>query len=424
MSSPDMFDCTPSSGKDDSDPLSPRPSQTVSQSCTPPTPTPEDNFTPPSPTFSPILPADPGNLNKTKYHKVRIEFLGEGGDILKIQSSSDPEIVSLVSSLVKSNSVDYCKSTVNKICDSGRFKELVEQRVYQDLSRQFQKFISNDNCPLRIGACLARPELLTELDFDALLSKSYDECPNLLNAISIVCLGCQDFNNAISEFNRKHHKQRLLAILAISAFSRNQKVNIYQKVIGEFLKRRNTSKHCLQYLQRVGLSLVTMSIRSDQEKMGVNFLQEVQERKSEIELWAIQRQSLEKLANKESVQAAQVRRSSSDLLAVSFVVDDEVEPLIDISEVTVEDAFVDPIILDMISLHGSASSALELHLDGRPKLQDVTYDNIGTSLYLVKTFYYIYICSLDIGCRGNEYMMGDTDQSKHWTSSIIVEGKT
>ena len=28
----------------------------------------------------------------------------------------------------------------------------------------------------------------------------------------------------------------------------------------------------------------------------------------------------------------------------------------------------------------------------------------------------------DIGCTVNEYLMDDRDKSKHWTSSIIVEG--
>ena len=83
----------------------------------------------------------------------------------------------------------------------------------------------------------------------------------------------------------------------------------------------------------------------------------------------------------------------------------------------------DPFITEMVEKYGSASLSLELHLDKRPKLQDVTYDNIGMAIINIRcNIIYIKFCFLDIGCQGNEFLIGDQDKSKHWTSSIIVEG--
>ena len=60
-------------------------------------------------------------------------------------------------------------------------------------------------------------------------------------------------------------------------------------------------------------------------------------------------------------------------------------------------------ILGLIESTGGAKEALEKHIDLRPKLFDVTYDNV------------------DIGRTSSEYLIGQQDQSIHWTSSIIVE---
>ena len=154
---------------------------------------------------------------------------------------------------------------------------------------------------------------------------------------------------------------------------------MYQKIIGEFLKRRNTSKHCLQFLHRVGLSLVTMSVRSDQQKMGCNFLKEVSERKAEVEAWAVRRTVLGKMAKQELIKS-QFVQSSPGHLKLSFISDEVVEAIVDLGEKKETESEVlmqDPAMQEIISCFGSASEALEAHLDCRPKLQDVTYDNIG-----------------------------------------------
>ena len=46
------------------------------------------------------------------------------------------------------------------------------------------------------------------------------------------------------------------------------------------------------------------------------------------------------------------------------------------------------------------------------------------SVNQIKAFYLITLDSLDIGVTANEYLVGDTDKSKHWTSSLLVEGQT
>ena len=57
----------------------------------------------------------------------------------------------------------------------------------------------------------------------------------------------------------------------------------------------------------------------------------------------------------------------------------------------------------LIKNENDAKAVLDLHLDSRPKLYDVTYDNI------------------DLTVNSSEYLMGQRDNSVHWCSSIIVE---
>ena len=149
------------------------------------------------------------------------------------------------------------------------------------------------------------------------------------------------------------------------------------RLIGEFLKRRNTSHHCLQFLHRVGLSLVTMSIRSDQLKMGQNFLHEVKVRKVEVENWARQRQVLEETIKAEKMEPGSDKKVEHEL-RVNFVADEFVEIMHNLRHkvnylAPVDDQFLNA----MKAEYDTASDALEAHLDMRPKLYDVSYDNIG-----------------------------------------------
>jgi hypothetical protein len=245
MSSPDMFENSPGC------PLSPHPvcsnSSNVeslpSQSpitATPPSPTPPTP-TPPTPTRTPDSynpsPFGPVKSGETKNVAcmIKVDFLDiEGKKVRKSLSCSNSEVVSIVSSMLKSNSIDYCRSTVNKICRSELFKNMVEEQVLKNISCQFQTFLSKQACPLKIGEMLASPHKVLETDFDEILLRCYEECPNLVNAIIKMCLGFSSFRNIMEDSNNKYPKQSLFAIIVISAFTRKQKVNLYKSLWESF----------------------------------------------------------------------------------------------------------------------------------------------------------------------------------------------
>ena len=218
MSSPDMFASTPNSQDIG---LVLTPSFTASQSLTPPTPTPD--LTPPTPSSTPLLNPELDSKSRVVFHMMKIDFFDSEGVLIKSQSCSDGEIISIVSSIVRSSSFEHKKSAVAKVCESESFKDLVEEKVMQNLSHQFESFISNPDCPLKIRDFLDCPELLAGINFDDVLNKCYEECPGVVNALSTICLGTKDYWHSIAESNKKHQKKRLLAVIAIGAFTRNQK---------------------------------------------------------------------------------------------------------------------------------------------------------------------------------------------------------
>ena len=384
MSSPDMFDFsqpTPNSQTTSS-------TQQLSHSNatgkgldhTPPSQTPEDVAISPTPPTPEMTPTE----SSITCAVVKVEFLDSEGRRISSRTSHDPEVVSILASLMRSNSKEFAKATANKVCESNMFGELVEERVVKNISDQFQKFVKSEKCPLRIGDLLESPNELAEIDFGNILEQCQEACPNLVNALCVICLGCDGYTQIVEEGgSNKYQKQRLLALLAIGAFTRNQKVNLYQKICGEFLKRRNTSKNCLQFLQRVGLSLVSMSIRSDQQKMGSNFLEEVTLRKAEIESWARQKKVLERAVKNELIRTPSFNKYNCDNLAVDFIPDSAAEAIEDLGvkasdkddELSTE---MSAFLRERIVKHGTARDAMEAHLDSRPKIFDVTYDNIGT----------------------------------------------
>lgn len=433
MSSPDLFDSSPPGigsqltiqGKSNDVSIS---SDEYCANLTPPSQSPVTvSPTPPSQFSSSGLTPLTIDNSKSVCSMVIVNFVDSEGNKLHSRSSNDPEVVSIITALVRSsNSKEFAKAAVNKICEANLFKDLVEEKVLKKISGQFQRFLKKEKCPLKIGDILESPDILVETDFEDILNECYEECPNLVNALCEICLSCSGYRNLMDNYKNKYQKQRLLAIIAIASFTRNQKINRYQKVIGEFLKRRNTSKHCLQYLHRVGLSLVTMSIRSDQTKMGSNFLQEVKMRKEEVEAWAWQKNILKRAVTKEVLLGHKANTTGS--LKVQFINDSETETIKDIgAKVFHDDVELSGVhaefLEDQLIAHGTATKALEFHLDSRPKLFDVTYDNIGNNLKFLSSLFIKFILLTDIGCLSNEYIVGDADKSKHWTSSIIVEGK-
>ena len=130
--------------------------------------------------------------------------------------------------------------------------------------------------------------------------------------------------------NRKFEKQRIFAVLCIAAFTRNQKENIFQKLIGNSCQMKNASKQCLQLLQRLGVSLVPTTLRADEDKLGSTFMAEFSQRKLDIEEWNNLREILEKMFRKEETQKL-LRKM--DPRCVKFYDDDFCEALIDIADV-------------------------------------------------------------------------------------------
>ena len=77
----------------------------------------------------------------------------------------------------------------------------------------------------------------------------------------------------------------------------------------------------------------------------------------------------------------QADKSIFDNLTIKFVADSSVEIIENLSEKLSQheahEASDDDFLDFMLAAHGTAQKAMESHLDLRPKLQDVTYDNIG-----------------------------------------------
>ena len=120
-----------------------------------------------------------------------------------------------------------------------------------------------------------------------------------------------------------------------------------------------------------------MSIRSDQRKMGQNFLYEVKVRKVEVENWARQRQVLEEAIKSEKMEPGSDKKVENEL-SVNFVADECVEIMHNLGHKVNRLAPVDDHFLNVMKAeYDTASDALEAHLDMRPKLYDVSYDNIG-----------------------------------------------
>jgi hypothetical protein len=150
-------------------------------------------------------------------------------------------------------------------------------------------------------------------------------------------------------------------------------------------------------LCRLGFSLVTPSIRADLDLIGSHFLSETKARKYEIEIWFSRRKMLEKVI-------------SDDILTVNFADDKFVPKIVDLGgddegyEKKLELYQPDEHVRELIEVqNGDVKAALDVHLDQRPKLYDITYDNI------------------DITVNSNEYLLGQKDNSLHWCSSIVVE---
>ena len=351
------------------------------------------------------------HFNSAKIVQVKVEFLDENGhNVSQTRYSDNEEIVSILCALVRSNDPNYMKSTVKKMCSSKMFESELQNNILHKLSNNFSKLLTNEHCPLKNDEIFNSMKEFCEIDLDKVLLECFTCSPDLLNALSILCFGKDSFNEVIQLPGSKYMKQRLLAVLSISAISRNQRVNLYQRIVGEYLKLKNTSKQGLQLIHRLGLSLVSVSIRADQDKIAKHFMKEVEERRQDIELWARRRKMLETLIEDEMQSE---KGSNSAPLNVKFTPDTFIPQIHNLGSwrsyksnvpKVVEKIQPDEHVIEIVENTETKMKALDCHLENRPALVDITFDNI------------------DIGRVGKEFIAGESkDQSLHWTSSIVVQ---
>ena len=176
MSSPDLFDSSPPGigsqltiqGKSNDVSIS---SDEYCANLTPPSQSPVTVSPTPLSQFSSsgLTPLTIDN-SKSVCSMVIVNFVDSEGDKLHSRSSNDPEVVSIITALVRSsNSKEFAKAAVNKICEANLFKDLVEEKVLKKISGQFQRFLKKEKCPLKIGDILESPDILVETDFEDIL---------------------------------------------------------------------------------------------------------------------------------------------------------------------------------------------------------------------------------------------------------------
>ena len=334
-------------------------------------------------------------------HQVKVEFLNSNGEsVAQTRFCDDVDTISIISDLVRANDDKYRKQAVSKLSSCDKYKNLLWARLLKNFSDEFSNAIISEECPLNSNETERKIEDTANLENIWSLCTSNHK--NILSSLSMMCLGysVEDLQS------KKHLKQRLLSILAISAFSRNQTVNIVQKILGSYMKMNNTSKQGLQLLQRLGLTLVPKSIREDQDKIESSFLEDVMERKKEIELWHDRRKVLEVLTKQNGGKnlKSSVGPTQMTVKCINDEYVDEISDLVQYLSLSSSTQLVpDAYVLNLINVNGGEANALEAHLDLKPKMYDVTYDN------------------LDISKTSCEYLVGQGDLSLHWTSSIVVE---
>ena len=235
-------------------------------------------------------------INEAFVKEIKIEFYDDNGTrIRQTRFSQDIEIIDIVSSLIRAKEPQKNAATVSKLCESDLFKRPLQKQVLQNFSQAFSEYVSSEKCPLNNKYLFMDFEDLMNVDLTKIIDECLSEANEVFSAVCFLCFGV-DLNNIQ---DHKHVKQRLTAVLSIAAFSRNQKTNTVQKILGEYFKLNNTGKQALQLLQRLGLTLVPKSVRENQDRIGTHFLHEVEDRKKEIEIWHHQRNVLESLVKKE-----------------------------------------------------------------------------------------------------------------------------
>ena len=240
--------------------------------------------------------------------------------------TDDSDIIDIVTSLVRGNEAKYTIATVSKFCESVQFKQHIQKNVLRNFSQTFSEYLSSETCPLKNRTVFSEFEDLSEIDLSKMFDQILLEDKEYISALCLLCFGV----DLESMEDTKNLKQRLMAVIAISAYTRNQKTNTVLKILGEYFKLSNTGKQGLQLLQRLGLTLVPKSIRENQDTIGSHFLHEIKERKNEIELWHERRKVLETLVKEK--RSRQKPSSRCHPLTLEFIEDKFVDEILDLGE--------------------------------------------------------------------------------------------
>ena len=335
--------------------------------------------------------------------QIKVEFRGaDGNKVSQTRYTENSEVIKIIKSLMsaESNNPKFKNAAATNIVKSELLKANIKQQVLRDVSDEFSEFLSHEKCPLKDANLFKELNNLDEFDFGSVLVKCKEIAPNVVENISTVCFGSEGTKS-------RYLQQRILAVLAISSITRNQRYNAVQKILGEYMKMKSSNRQVLQLLHRVGLSLVTVTIRSDMDAIAVHFMSEVKSRKLMIEEWTTERKMLEKEVRIELQAQVQLTNSStSKRLFVKYTPDELIPEVEDkaVMNSNWDDLETSEEVMEVIRMNGSAMDALDEHLDSCPAPFTVSYDNI------------------DIGVAPNEHIAEFTsDQSLHWCSSVVYE---
>ena len=256
------------------------------------------------------------NIESGPCVKIKVEFYDSSGLKICARFSSDLEMVNLIGSMLQSADPNYRSSAVQKIVKSERFGTQIQDAVVTKLSKLFSSFLGSQDCPLKSQDFFSNTDKIESFDLDHLLEQCCQRCPRLVAAVNQILFG------TVREYNKK----RLLTVLMISGFTQNQRINLVPKLMGEFLKRKNCSKQGLELLQRCGITLVSKSVARDQDKIGEQFLNEVEERKTIVVEWVKRRKVLERKVVMDEKKVEETH------LKIKFVNDDFSVKINDIGE--------------------------------------------------------------------------------------------
>ena len=161
---------------------------------------------------------------------VKVEFYDSRG--LKVEQSrycDDDDIIDIMESMIRFKESKHKNAFVSKVCKSVHFKHLIQKRVLETLSQMFTDYLKSETCDLKVKN-KADCEELSKVDWTEIYYGCLNSEREVFSAMSLLVLGKS--LEAVSE--ERHLKQRLTAVIGIAAVSRNQKINLIQRMLGKF----------------------------------------------------------------------------------------------------------------------------------------------------------------------------------------------